>query len=108
MAVQDGEGDSCRQPGRTKYAVSDQAGMTEKTDCLARVYSRDLFAEFDEPVRLDQRRQQARALAREFYRFERAVPRFPQGDPDIFAARDLLSIRERGAYRHRDQLLLQG
>jgi hypothetical protein len=50
-----------------------------------------------QPIGIDQRRQQARALARKFDRLERAVLSLAQGDADIFAAGDLLLVGEAGA-----------
>ena len=61
---------------------------------LAGLDERDLFAEFDQPVGIDQRGQQSRALARKFHRLERAVRGLAQGDADIFAAGDFLLVGE--------------
>ena len=65
-----------------------QAGIAEKSDGMAGFDPRDLFAEFDQPIRLHQRRQQARALARKFCRLKRAIRALAQAGTDIFAAGD--------------------
>src|SRR5580692_5503180 len=91
------------RPAQPNYTLH-QVCIAEESNALAGLDLGDGLAEFDQPVGVCQRRQQTRALAREFDRFERAVTGLAQGDADIFAAADLLLVAEGGANRHRDEI----
>src|SRR6185369_1699580 len=79
---------------KTRPKKSDQACIGQEPDRLARLDERDLFAEFDQPVGIDQRRQQPCAFARKLHRLQRTVLAFAQGHADIFTPGDLLPVGE--------------
>src|SRR5207248_10185011 len=84
---------------------SAQVRIRQKPDDLAGLDHCDGFAEFDQSVSVDQRRQQPRALARKFDRLKRTVVRRSQGDADIFAAAALLPAGAGGSRPHRTEVL---
>src|SRR5437879_13553375 len=89
-----------------KISTSYEACVAEIPNHLAGLDLLDGFAELDQPVGVDQRRQQPRALARKFCHLEPAVGGLTQIDPDIFAAAEPLFVAEGRPHRHRNDRLL--